>query len=278
VKDLKFAGYTVFGQWKDKHDPAHNDDITGPAEEFGMHSPLGYAEAKVGGRFVKIGVGDLEKPMEEKYSFFTNYKVANPGKWTVGPANEGSVRCQQELTAGNGYGYRYAKTIELRASSTDGYAFLILKHELTNTGKKPIDTDVYNHNFFNVDGAPVGPDYWMVFLKPVKPAAGFKAEGAAEFRDLRYMFGKVLEKESPFGLLVDAKGEPQENAFQMTYAPAGSKEGLRMQASCSLPVTKFQTWSIRGCMCPEPFSAVKLAPGKGMEWTITYMLNKGPVR
>lgn len=278
VKDLKFDGHTVFGPWKDGHNPIHNDDITGPAEEFGMHSPLGYAEAEPGGRFVKIGVGELVKPKEAKYGFFTNYTVADPGVWKVSGVTAGpekgaaAVRCEQTLKAANGYGYTYAKTVRLRALE-DGYAALVLAHELTNTGGKPIDTDVYNHNFFNVDGKPVGPDYWLVFTEPVRPAPGFNAAGVAEFRDLRYMFGRVLDKESPFGLLVDARGRPQDHFFQMTYARPGRKVGLRVSVSSGLPVTKFQTWSVRGCLCPEPFSPVKLAPGQKTEWTINYLLN-----
>ncbi|HVK16697.1 MAG TPA: hypothetical protein VM533_07085 [Fimbriiglobus sp.] len=282
VKDLKFAGYTIFGPWKDKHDPRNNDDITGPAEEFGMFSPLGYDVAKTGGRFVKIGVGEMEKTKEEKYSFITNYKVVNPGVWEVSPVKPGpdkdsvSVRCQQTLKAGNGYAYVYAKTITLR--DRDDYAFLTLEHELTNTGDKPIDTDVYNHNFFNVDGRPIGPDYFLVFIDPVKPAEGFNAAGVAEFRDLRYMFSRTLEKEAPFGLLLNQKGKPQEYTFQMTCADPGKKTGVRVQVSSTQDVSKFQTWSVRGCMCPEPFSPVKVAPGKRQEWTVTYMLNKNTVR
>src|SRR4029079_562375 len=76
--NVEFAGHKIFGPWKDKHDPANHDDIIGPCEEFGLQSPLGYDDAKVGGTFLKIGVGELEKPKEEKYSFANKYKVVKP--------------------------------------------------------------------------------------------------------------------------------------------------------------------------------------------------------
>src|SRR3984957_12161893 len=61
---MEFAGHKIFGPWKDTHDPTNHDDIVGPCDEFGIDSPLGYDDAKVGGTFLKIGVGELEKPKE----------------------------------------------------------------------------------------------------------------------------------------------------------------------------------------------------------------------
>src|SRR5947208_10968522 len=73
--EVEFSGHKVFGPWKDTHDPTNHDDIIGPCEEFGNQSPLGYAEAKPGGTFLKIGVGELEKSKEEKYGFARKYKI-----------------------------------------------------------------------------------------------------------------------------------------------------------------------------------------------------------
>ena len=33
----------------------------------------------------------------------------------------------------------------------------MLEHRLKNTGRKPIATSVYNHNFFTLDRQPTGP-------------------------------------------------------------------------------------------------------------------------
>ena len=40
--------------------------------------------------------------------------------------------------------------------------------DLKNTGEKRLVTDFYNHNFFNVDGDTVGPNYSFVFPCEVK--------------------------------------------------------------------------------------------------------------
>lgn len=282
LKDLKFGGHTLFGPWKDGHNPANNDDITGPAEEFGMSTPLGYDEAKVGGRFVKIGVGELEKPKEAKYSFFTNYKVVNPGVWKVAKGTSvaghiDQVVFRQTVRAENGYAYHYVKTVGLTVhDATSGEVGLELAHQLINVGDKPIRTDVYNHNFFNVDGHPVGPRYKLVFQQTPKPTADSKFGEVATFAGMTYTFKQELGKESPFGQLTGPFNKPLANEFDLVYSAGEPGKGVRVQVrGWDQTVTKFQTWSVRGCMCPEPFVAVNVEPGDAMSWKTNYMLKKG---
>src|SRR5262245_23782958 len=78
---VEFAGHKIFGPWKDTHDPTNHDDIVGPCEEFGNQAPLGFDDAKVGETFLKIGVGELEKPKDAKYSFANKYKIVKPLEW-----------------------------------------------------------------------------------------------------------------------------------------------------------------------------------------------------
>src|ERR1700675_1583333 len=55
VGKVEFAGHTLFGEWKDGHDPETHDDLCGTAEEFGNKTPLGYDDAKTDAAFYKIG-------------------------------------------------------------------------------------------------------------------------------------------------------------------------------------------------------------------------------
>ncbi len=65
IPSLEFQGHTFFGQWFEKYDPKLHDAIMGPVEEFLTNGAgLGYAEAKPGENFVKIGVGAIRKPEE----------------------------------------------------------------------------------------------------------------------------------------------------------------------------------------------------------------------
>src|SRR5215470_16769795 len=116
--NIEFAGHKIFGPWKDKHDPTNFDDIVGPCEEFGNQKPLGYDDAKVGETFLKIGVGELEKPKEEKYSFANKYKIVKPvvlkrdrrEPRTPGLEHQNWQSWETSQKA-NGYEYEYQKSV-----------------------------------------------------------------------------------------------------------------------------------------------------------------------
>ena len=85
MPSLEYKGHSYFGQWNPApYTPKLHDAIMGPVEEFltdGMG--LGYAEAKAGGTFIKIGVGVIRKPEEPKFQQFKTYEIVDNGKWTV---------------------------------------------------------------------------------------------------------------------------------------------------------------------------------------------------
>src|ERR1700722_14488596 len=56
IASLKYQGHQYFGQWFETYDPKTHDAIMGPVEEFLTHDAgLGYADAKAGGSFIRIG-------------------------------------------------------------------------------------------------------------------------------------------------------------------------------------------------------------------------------
>jgi hypothetical protein len=91
VADLRYKGHSYYGPWFSKTDPTVKDfiydgpdivagpcsAITGPVEEF--TPALGFDEAKSGGRFIKIGVGVLRKPDDDKYEAFRMYDLVDGG-------------------------------------------------------------------------------------------------------------------------------------------------------------------------------------------------------
>ena len=73
---------------------------------------LGYDEAGGGKTFVKIGVGVLERPADEKkYAFWNAYKIVRPGTWTV-TVGVDWIQFEQSL-AERGWGYSYSKRISI---------------------------------------------------------------------------------------------------------------------------------------------------------------------
>ena len=277
--NVEFAGHKIFGPWKGGHDPANHDDIIGPCAEFGIDSPLGYDDAKAGGTFLKIGVGELEKPKEAKYSFANKYKVVKPLEWKPLPKplinvfnfNFDLLPGWKAKQSANGYDYAYEKGIWL--AETD--AVIVVVHTLKNTGKKRIITDFYNHNFFNVDGDAVGPNYSFAFPCEVK-AQDLKGK----FGDLVELKGKELrfKDKIPNGVDVmatltgfDAKDE-KHRTFEMRHAPSG----VTVKVEHSYPFAKFNVWGIKTTICPEPYLAIDLKPGEETTWYIGYLFTHEP--
>ena len=181
-------GHEYFGQWFEKYDPKLHDAIMGPVEEFRTSDAgLGYAEAKTGETFIRIGVGVVRKPEEQQYRAFNTYEIVNNGKWSVKKAGD-RVEFTHQLTDGAGYAYVYRKVVRL----TKGKPQLVLEHSLKNTGKKAIDTAVYDHNFFVIDGTPTGPEFTVKF--PFELHGTRDLKDIAELRREQLVYKRDIEK------------------------------------------------------------------------------------
>lgn len=258
IGPVELLGKKVFLPWKDTHNPENNDDITGPCDEFGMHSPLGFAEAKEGGRFVKIGVGELTKGKDPEYAFWKKYEIASPAESTF-REKPGAILFMQKYSGNLGYGYDYAKTIELTATG------FILDFKLINTGRKTIDTDVYNHNFFNVAGASTGAGFRVTYpfaVRPLKPAERFQE--LTRVADKSIALTGPLDQGSIYTLVEGYDQSPDHAKFAIEGG------GLRMNVTGNRPLSKVALWGVKTTLCPEPYIAVRLAPGESMAWRWTY--------
>src|SRR4051812_6189488 len=142
---LEYKSHNYFGVWFPHYDPYLHDAITGPVEEFRSHdaSPLNYDRAKPGELFVKPGVGVLRRIDDGPYHFNASYPLVDGGKWSFQTKPDG-VSFRHELAGPAGISYEYKKTLKLEK----GQPVLVVGHELKNTGKETIETDVYNHDFF----------------------------------------------------------------------------------------------------------------------------------
>jgi hypothetical protein len=257
VASLEYKGHNYFGQWFEKYDPKIHDAITGPVESF---APLGYDEAKAGGTFIRLGVGVLRKPEEEKINDFNTYDIVNSGKWTVHKKAD-SVEFVQELKDVSGYAYIYRKTVRLAKDSP----VMVLEHSLKNIGKRRIETSGYEHNFFVVDGLPAGPDFVVKF--PFEPRAAADLNGLAEVqgRELKYL--RELEKgQSVFTTLQGYGDSAADNDIRVENRHAGTG----IHETGDRPLSKLNFWSIRSTVCPEPFINVSVEPGAETTWRISY--------
>jgi hypothetical protein len=261
IASLQFGGHEYFGRWYEKHDPKIHDAITGPVEEFRTNdSGLGYAEAKAGGTFVRIGIGTVRKPEEKEYRPFETYDIVDPGKWAV-RKHKDRIEFTQRLRSDDGYAYVYSKTVRL----VKGKPELLLEHSLKNTGQKAIDTTQYNHNFFVIDHEVVGPDVVAKFAFTPVATRGFKDR--AEIVGPEIQFPHDLEgKNGVFSELTGSQNDVKDYDFRVENV----KTGAGVHITGDQPLDKVNFWAISTVAAVEPYIHLKIEPGKEAHWTIRY--------
>jgi len=264
---VEFDGTKYFGSLYPHYDDtsSHDYNATGPAEEFGMTSPLGYDEAGPGDTFIKIGVGHLLRTADEKeYLYHRRYQVAKPAGWQV-ESVPGAVRFHQVLTDPRGWGYDYRKTVTL---SDDGPE-LVITHRLTNTGTRPIDTDVYCHNIVQFDGRGTAVGNYIEIPFDAKLIHG---EGN---HDHLSQSSRRITVVQPFAKLESAKGEwkiPAGQAFVYGGEVGNGLQSIRISGD-QTPIA-LQYYISAAAVCLEPFLGIHLKPGQTREWTLRYRFAK----
>lgn len=261
IAAVETGGRVFFGPWRDDFQATQHDAITGPADEFDIENPPGYAEAGIGGVFVKIGVGALRRTAAEGYRFWETYPVADAGQWET-ETQAGSARFRHLLRTAEGYAYELTKTIEL---SPDEPAFT-LRYELVNTGVRPLSTLHYHHNFCVFDGVrEVGPDWSVKFGYAPEVREGRPSEFAAlEGNVLRFV--QPLPAGKSFWTSLSGAADPAVHRIHIRHATTGDV----IEIAGDQPIEKLNVWSAHRTVCPEPFVRISLEPGAKKSWTTTY--------
>ncbi|GAB3923970.1 hypothetical protein [Larkinella terrae] len=259
IASLTYKEHSYFGQWFETYDPKLHDAISGPVEEF---MPIGYQEAKPGDDFLKIGVGSLRKAKDAPYRAASRYAIVNPGKWTVKTGKDQAV-FTHDLTDAAGYSYRYEKTVRL----LKGKPMLVLEHRLKNTGQKPIETTVYDHNFFMLDQQQTGPDVSVTFpfALQVKPLRGIGT--FADIQENRFVYLKELPKGESTHCYLSGFGD---SAKDYDFRIENRKTGTGVRVVGDQPLVQLAFWSIHTTVCPEPYIKIKAEPGQTFTWKISY--------
>ena len=267
VHRVHFKGHTWFGPWQPEHKPAANDHAVGPAEEFGMGiggmpAPFGYAEAPAGGTFLKLGVGELRKVEEPGYRFGFLYEIVKPGTWTV-QADTSAIEFRQDAGDPAGYAYRYTKRIELKP----GLPGFSIRHDLCNTGAKPLQAGHYSHNFTVIDDVPVGPEYELEF--PFAPVAKRDLRGMAAISGSKLNFlRELVPGEALFTEFGGYQGTVAENGVLIRCR----RGGAALKITGDRPVHQYNFFATRTTLCPEPFILLQAAPGESIAWTTEYQV------
>ncbi|MCH6258996.1 hypothetical protein MLD52_20740 [Puniceicoccaceae bacterium K14] len=263
IFSLRYKEHEYFGKWTNKNDE-HNDPM-GPAESFMANDKvLGYDDAKVGEGFIRIGVGLCEKPVENGYRVHHTYNILDHGKWTISQGPNW-IQFIHELSDSRGYAYRYTKRLTLPPDEPK----LLISHKLANTGNRSLNTEVFNHNFFVIDGRPSGPEFEIEFpfeLTAVKD----DLKNRIVIEDNRILYPQKMEPGMAGMIgtgLTGFSGNTKDNTFQITNKTTGA--GVR--SKMSQPLSKFHFWTIDTAICPEPYIQMEIPQGQFHEWTSEYL-------
>jgi hypothetical protein len=274
ISGLEFAGHNYYPQWFQRTDPKVHDfifdgpdivagpctAITGPAEEF--VSSLGFEQAKVGGTFIKIGVGVLRKPDEQRYDMLRLYPIVDGGRWSFSRKSD-SIEFKHEVAdPAAGYGYEYRKTVSLIA----GQPQMVLDHVLRNKGKQAIHASVYNHNFLYLDRQGPSADFVLRFPFQVRTSPE-QSGGLVEIRDNTVSFSKTLRGEDRVSLALQGfSADPGDYDIRVENRKLGA--GVRITSD--RPLSRLALWAIRAPFSIEPFIDVNVEPGAEFTWRIQY--------
>lgn len=274
VADLEYEGHSYYGNWFTGTDPKISDfiyqgadiiagpcsAISGPVEEFTPE--IGFGAANAGGTFLKVGVGILRKPDDAAYSAYRLYEVVNGGKWSV-KKSASAIEFTQELNdPASGYGYIYHKKLSLAA----GKPVMVIEHSLKNTGKQPIETTVYNHNFLVLDKQPTSDAFSITFPFPLAVTPVPDKE-LAEVVKNQLLYRKTLTGEDRVYFTVDNFGKSVDD---YNIRIENSKQKAGMTITSDRPLAKLSLWSIRSVIAVEPFVAVSVTPGGETSWKYEY--------
>jgi len=263
---LSYKGHTYFGEWFPKYDPLLNDSITGPVEEFrSSEGALGYNEAKPGELFVKVGVGVLRKLDDSPYKFGVTYPLIDGGHWSTHTGKD-HVSFKQQLSSPIGISYVYEKTLQLSKNEP----VLTLEHSLKNTGSKTIDTEVYDHDFFMLDGKSTGPG--MVVRFPFTPKSTDPLLPAAKIDGKEILYQDELQPHQQVASYLEGySANPAD--YDITVEDRNS--GVGVEQTSDSAISRFYLWSIKTTICPEAYIHVVVPPGKTVHWKIRYRFYAG---
>lgn len=258
LDDVTVRGHRVFTRYHPgvPHDPFGHDHVTGPTEEFDIFGPETYAEAPVGGLFLKIGVGVLRRDAPTDYRFAALYPVVDAGGWTVEADLPRAVRFIH--TAGLPDGSRSYR-LERRVVLPERGCGLRIERAITNTGRRPIASWHYNHNFIRFDAHDVGPAYTVETPFRLSAEPPVAAPGRLE--------GSCLTWSGPIDgafytiLGGQSRGEVAHHTFTVRHAAGGS-----LRYASDVPLADFRVFATSLTVCPEPFTSFRVEPGGTFRW------------
>lgn len=226
----------------------------GLIDEFGIQTPIGFYEARVGDWFPKIGVGFLQKTTDDAYDFMRDYPI-RPAQIDIENDRDTRATFRQACEGIGGWGWNLHKALSIHEER------LTIDYSLENTGDKRLATEQYNHNFLAINGQVVGLDYRLTTSFPLQCEVvdgGIQIEGQLfELTEIPTTYIYALQTGCT-GL--------HNVEWELLHRPSG--HGVRVKERSSL--FKFAVWAKSHVISPEFFVWVDVQPGETQSWQREY--------
>ena len=261
--------------------PGQGTGGIGLCNEFGIERAVGYDDAQPGEAFPKLGIGLLTRADDGPYRFARPHEIAHPFDIHIETLADSATFVVEPLDC-RGYAARLHKRVSVSENE------LTIAYRLENTGRRPIATHEYCHNFVGIDGHEMGPDYRLRMPQPVafedlsamftrqnRPsnAAGrgvmqtaiaiLKAEG----NDL----GLRSRPEHPFYRRLVGLAQTAQPQWELVHLPSG----VGMRETDDFGPARMAVWGTTHVISAEMFVDIEVQPGETQTWTRRYTFLTG---
>ena len=143
-----------------------------------------------------------------------------------------------------------------------------ISHSIKNTGKLPIKTDMYNHNFFVFNNKPVGPAFEVIFPYEISGEESRTGGSLSELAGRMIIFKRNLQNGETvfYGSLTGFRQDPDD--LDIRVENSETKSGVRITGN--RPLSKLIFWASPATLCPETYVAIDIEPGNEYKWDFYY--------
>lgn len=239
--------------------PGEGNGGAGLCGEFGIFTPPGFDTCAVGEYFVKPGVGLLKKH-SGTYHFYEEFEC-KPDRIGVSVREDRGCFRTEAQTAG-GFGLRADKEVRLCGDS------IVIVYDLLNTGRNPIETEEYCHNFIRIGEGAVDSDYWI--------DTGAVPSGEDGIPLVSEQFAVQGGRLTPVGEISQVHYARLDVAPDRPYCfRITNRRAERFIEEQDSFIPEFAAvWGKREVISVEAFHKISLAPGGRERYTRTYLLGE----
>jgi len=255
-RSISLDGQSFSDLWFDGGDSFTHDHLTGPSEEF--QTPSGYDGTPLGGTFLKVGVGLLQKTHDAPYDRFQYYPIADGGHWRVLRGRSTAVFIHK--LSGH---YIYMKVVRITRSNS-----FRISHFLKNTGKDRLQTEQYNHNFFTFSLNRVGKERSIEWGFPIE--GHWREDSVNAFKTEKSIGFSSEMQPGQKAYIGDVTATEEYDGGYSFRIKASDKE---VSVRSNRKMSKAVFWSNHRICCAEPYIPIDIAPGKSFSWNIDYTLS-----